>query len=347
MQLIEKEKKTTDKPLISVIIPVYNAEECLEICLRGILKQTFVNFEIILIDDGSTDSSLDICNKFALQNQKISVFHQSNVGVSKARNKGLDEARGKYIVFVDADDKVLPNYLELFIYDKEIPEGTLVLQGHLIEKNGVIQNLNLSKTEYYYKNLHENPLSESFLLFGPPWSKLFEMKLIKRHNLRFEGVVSSNEDGIFHLKYLMHIKAVKKVSECGYIYVKRDTKTITTRLYSFEELLTGLNIMLPLIKNVIKKYKVKEKAYLNGLYVIPLLRLELAVTSLYRNKYRKNRKNRLSSLALLLDENFALIKEYYVANCTKKKVLKNIFLLKSMFLVDILMLNIVKIKYNS
>lgn len=102
-------------PLISVIIPVYNTEQYLSSCLKSILSQTFNNFEVILINDGSTDQSGILCDEFVKQDSRIKVFHQENAGVSAARNVGLKYAQGKWITFVDSDDELMPDGLEVMI----------------------------------------------------------------------------------------------------------------------------------------------------------------------------------------------------------------------------------------
>ena len=106
----------TDNELISIVVPVYNAENYLEKCINSIIGQTYRNLEIILIDDGSNDNSLSICEKFALQDNRIKVFHQNNGGVASARNKGLSEASGEFIAWVDSDDSIEPEYIEK-LYD--------------------------------------------------------------------------------------------------------------------------------------------------------------------------------------------------------------------------------------
>ena len=96
---------------ISVIVPVYNAGQHLDRCIKSILCQSFVDFELLLINDGSSDDSASICDNYASGDNRIRVFHQNNTGVSAARNLGLKEMRGKYLAFVDADDYVSPYYL--------------------------------------------------------------------------------------------------------------------------------------------------------------------------------------------------------------------------------------------
>ena len=96
--------------LLSVIVPVYNVEQYLSKCIDSILNQEFKDFELILIDDGSSDNSGKICDEYVIHNDKVKVYHQINGRVSSARNKGLNEAQGDYICFIDADDYILPNY---------------------------------------------------------------------------------------------------------------------------------------------------------------------------------------------------------------------------------------------
>lgn len=101
-----------DNPIISVIVPVYNVEEYLSRCIDSILAQTFTDFELLLINDGSTDNSGRICDEYIKNDSRIKVFHTKNFGVSSARNKGIENAIGKYISFVDSDDEVFNTYLE-------------------------------------------------------------------------------------------------------------------------------------------------------------------------------------------------------------------------------------------
>ena len=107
------------KPKISIIVPVYNMEEFLEACINSILCQTYEDYELILIDDGSKDRSLEICNEYAKKDSRIIVLHKENGGQGSARNMGLDNCCGEYICFVDSDDKVTSNYLELLVYNAE------------------------------------------------------------------------------------------------------------------------------------------------------------------------------------------------------------------------------------
>ena len=120
------------KPLVSVIVPIYNAKDSLCQCIDSILSQSFTNFELILIDDGSTDESKDICDNYAIRDTRIITFHKLNGGVSSARNKGLDLAQGEFITFIDSDDYVCTSFLESLLVGEKadlVIGSILVLKG--------------------------------------------------------------------------------------------------------------------------------------------------------------------------------------------------------------------------
>ena len=114
---------------ISIIVPVYNAEKTLPRCIDSILAQTFTDYELILVDDGSSDGSLSVCSAYAARDSRIRVLHQENAGVSAARNAGLDAAAGKYIMFCDSDDEVEPEWCALLHQEIEAHPDSWVLCG--------------------------------------------------------------------------------------------------------------------------------------------------------------------------------------------------------------------------
>ena len=136
--------------LISIIVPVYNSEKALDRCINSILEQTFQNWELLLINDGSTDRSREICDEYAAKDQRIKVFHKTNGGVSSARNVGLDNAKGEWITFCDSDDEILNNTFAL--YDRIINEHNeidLISCGYLIYyKSGSLKKSLVRKISY-------------------------------------------------------------------------------------------------------------------------------------------------------------------------------------------------------
>ncbi|MGL4876269.1 MAG: glycosyltransferase [Clostridium sp.] len=190
-------------PEISIIVPVYNVEKYLRRCIDSIINQTFKNFELILIDDGSTDNCLKICNEYAEKDDRIIVIHKNNEGCSVARNKGLKIAIGKYIGFVDSDDTIEPTmYEEMF---------------NLIEK---YESTDLVECGFIFKNLIKQ--KESIILkekYSPTvWSKLFKKKLINTYNIDFPIKSHMGEDLSFVEKY---------------VCVSRDIKYILKPLYNY------------------------------------------------------------------------------------------------------------------
>lgn len=128
-----------DNIFVSVILPAYNVEEYLEVCLESILEQTHSNLEIIIVDDGSTDSTGNIADDYGKKNSKINVIHKANGGVSSARNAGLRAARGEFVVFVDPDDWITKDHVEYLLHLQELNDADICLTTRLFTKKGESQ----------------------------------------------------------------------------------------------------------------------------------------------------------------------------------------------------------------
>lgn len=202
---------------VSVIVPAYNAENTLARCLDSLLSQTYSNKEILVVDDGSTDRTASICDTYALNNSCIKVLHQLNSGVSIARNAALDIASGEYIVFVDSDDAVAPQYIDELmrwkVYDYvtagyrwQAPDMTWYLRE--FAEDDVSQQMLKSFPSKYMGKYY----------FGSPWATLMKKALIDKGNLRFDADIHSGEDTLFIFKYLRYASTVKIVPMCGYHY---------------------------------------------------------------------------------------------------------------------------------
>lgn len=189
-------------PEISVIVPIYNREDRLKQCVDSILAQKFKDFELILIDDGSTDRSSEICDFYAEKHDNCSVIHQANAGVSAARNHGLDVARGKYIAFCDCDDTVTPEWLEcmyqgyvrngvklsICCFAKRHADGTIISSSNYSN-----QDICLSDFCYLWHNIDMKGI----------WNKLFLSNVIKFHKIHFIDQYRYGEDTHFVLDYLI------------------------------------------------------------------------------------------------------------------------------------------------
>ena len=202
------------KTLISVIIPVYNAEKYLHKCVTSILSQTFTDFELLLINDGSNDLSGKICDEYATKESCIHVFHKENGGASSARNLGIDKAKGEWIVFVDSDDWVEPDYLEV-LYD-HIEDG-FVASAYSYEKDGKKwQDPLEDKTITISANNLTNILMSA--IFMAPNSKLYKRDILNDKNIRFNCQLTAKEDTLFIWSYLLHVNRIRTIRKATYHY---------------------------------------------------------------------------------------------------------------------------------
>lgn len=222
--------KDSKQPLISVIVPVFNVACFLEECISSIINQTICDLQIILIDDGSTDSSGSICDQFAERDKRILVIHQTNAGVSAARNVGIREAKGKYISFIDADD-MLPKDAYKVLLDKTLDCPALAMgRMQKISENGVL--LEQSREFYteeigssiFLKDLLEE---RKFTYLGFLWDKLFLHDVIEKNGLLFNQEIKLNEDRLFILQYMFYVKKVFLVNNIVYYYRQRSNGIIS------------------------------------------------------------------------------------------------------------------------
>lgn len=207
-------------PVVSVIIPVYNAEKYLVRCLDSVLAQSFSSLEIICINDGSTDSSLDILQSYASRDARIKIIHQENRGIAAARNAGLNEACGQYISFVDSDDALLPNLYEtVFSSDSDKADAICFSAQEVLEGS----NTPLFSSDYFevkFSGLVDMTDDDLFKLSATVWDKIFLRKNIETVGLRFpEGVWY--EDNAFVWNYFSLFRKAYFRREKLYLYYRR------------------------------------------------------------------------------------------------------------------------------
>lgn len=207
-------------PLISVIVPVYKAETTVRRCVDSILVQTFTDFELLLIDDGSPDNSGVICDEYVDRDSRVRVFHKENGGVSSACNLGLDNAKCDWVAFCDSDDYVYPNWLDNFLLPG-YENYDMVVQNLCIEdENGIIWTSGLNeKVEFHDDIISCLNLLEIHRYVGYRMNKLFKREFIeKQEPLRFNATYTFMEDEDFLLHYLERVKNVLFVKSTGYHY---------------------------------------------------------------------------------------------------------------------------------
>lgn len=211
----------------SVIIPVYNAEKTINRCVDSILSQNFKDYEIILINDGSKDNSLEYCRAYSDKHSNIVTVDKKNGGASSARNAGLDTAQGEYILFVDSDDYVESNYFDEF--EKYDLKNGLLVYTNKWERNGTDELIQRQiRNDMNDKSLFEQVyyLIDSRTINGP-YPKKFDRSLIEKNHLRFDVRMPVAEDFIFGLSYLLLCDDVKIFNKSVYINDQTDMNTLS------------------------------------------------------------------------------------------------------------------------
>lgn len=209
--------------LVSVIVPVYNVEKHLSECIKSIQEQSYKNLEILLVNDGSSDSSGEICNNFEKTDSRISVFHIKNTGVANARNFGVANATGKYITFIDSDDIITKDLIEVMV-NKIIHDNSDYVNGAFARYvNGEITSSldyfsdkgDVIDIEGYLTRMSEY---QAGAFWGGVCTKLHKKEIIDKYNLHYESNVLFAEDFRFNIEYLKHVNIVSLVHEPMYLY---------------------------------------------------------------------------------------------------------------------------------
>ena len=222
---------STPLPLISIVLPVYNCERYLEQCIQSIIRQSYTNLEIILINDGSADGSATICNEFAAKDNRIKVFHIKNQGAAHARNYGIKKAQGKYLVFVDSDDFVDCSYVEKLyslIKNDDIDLG-ICSYYELLDMGEIKHELDYHTVDSLSGNIfNDYHMLEERLFY--PVLKIFKMDIVKKYNIFFPEDMVTAEDQVFNYRYLSHVNKYKYLNECLYAYRKGNSESLASKI---------------------------------------------------------------------------------------------------------------------
>lgn len=221
-------------PKISVIVPVYKVEQYIGRCIESILAQTFRDFELILVDDGSPDNSGTICDEYADKDNRIKVIHKKNGGVSSARNAGIEVATGEWLCFVDSDDVIDETYLEDFELDKVHSE--IYFQGFKKvygQRDEELHDFSTCRSASFIEIL---AFSEDESIINSPCFKLYNRNIIIKNCIRFDCNTSYGEDHIFSLDYVMHINSAHYSFASGYNYMVNGTESLCNRIIPLQEI---------------------------------------------------------------------------------------------------------------
>ena len=322
--------------MISIIVPVYNASRTVERCVESILNQSYRDFELILVNDGSKDNSYELMKRMIENDSRVVIINQKNQGVSSARNRGLDEAKGDYILFIDSDDYVDDDYI-------------MTLQANCIDVDWVLSGIrdfawNREDNLFIYENKDYNLKDEnSYLtfvnygLFNAPFPKLYKHSIIEKKQIRFNMAISLAEDRQFNLEYLKCVNRVRTLSYIGYNYksdtpgslAKRDPGNFLKIDYS-HWLLEKENIELRNFTSILSKTYLVNKLYhiVNDFIAKGTLSLELPTNSMTRElktidyKYLNANRKLINDPIwlrkfLILNKQISLLS--YIYECFNKK----------------------------
>lgn len=209
-----------NNPLVSIIVPIYNVEIYIRKCIQSLLNQTYNNYEIILVDDGSPDNCGLICDEFATESPIIKVLHLENGGVCRARNEGMKLAKGEYFCFVDSDDWVEEDYLKDFVDNLDTP-FTMVVQDAYRDLPNEVQKdyFNFRDEKYELAKDKIKLFKDGFFQEGFPWNKIFSSKIIIENNLTFDPAIKLGDDEKWNLNYYKYIREFKFISKSNYHYI--------------------------------------------------------------------------------------------------------------------------------
>lgn len=243
---------------ISIIIPCYNIETHLPKCIDSVLRQTFTDFELLLINDGSTDGTLEVCKEYKNKDSRIKVYSHKNRGVSYTRNRGIDLAQGDYIMFVDGDDFVKKDIIEQFM--PHLKKDSWPMCGMLLVKNGVEEERVLYKE--MLKSIPYNKVSSNEIFkvityhnLSTPCCRLYDIKILKDKHIKFKEDISYQEDLIFNLEYSKFIKEIILLDYYGYYYVQHQLSSSSQYHKNFSH----IDLLFKLLKDI--PQNIQERNY--------------------------------------------------------------------------------------
>ena len=260
--------------LISIIVPVYNGEQYLKELLDSIKKQKYKKYEVLLINDGSTDNSESICLKYKSKDKRIKYYYKNNTGVSETRNFGIGKAKGEYICFVDADDIISPSYLSDFIELSYRTESDLYCCDLRKMVNPVCLEINKKFQESRFEKINKYEIINSSTS-GYMCNKMFKTDIIKKNNLKFKKDIYMCEDFLFIFEYLNFCNNVTCINKSNYIY--RIIPTSASKNIGNIKWFSILKVYDIILQNK----KVYTNSFFNKMYYSYVLYL-------YQAKYRLN-----------------------------------------------------------
>lgn len=304
---------------VSIIVPVYNAEKYLEECIDSLINQTYENIEIILVNDGSTDNSLNICKEYE-KYTNLRVITQENQGVSTARNKGLETSTGEYIMFVDSDDYIEPNMVE------EMIKGVINSDMVICEYNEKYQNSIIPikiRSDLNKINAKEAILLTFDTAGGYLWNKIFKKETIIKNNFKFDSNIHMLEDQLFVIKYMSKINEITIIHKCLYNYrIRKTSAARNTNNNKYNSIIIALHKIIDIfneldINNLIIKQKIIEYCYKdNNDLIVQNVKLVFNqdINEIYKELMKSKKIKRVNKIKMFVFKRCNWIYKHYKKN---------------------------------
>jgi glycosyltransferase involved in cell wall biosynthesis len=297
----------------SIILPAYNGQHVIERCILSVLEQNYNLFELLIIDDGSTDQTHEVCKKYYEQDSRVKYYKQNNKGVSAARNYGLKAAQNEYLLFVDADDYLLPSFLQAFhnlLASSEVEDKIFIFQDFIADirladgQEEQFKWCKFSYAEYTLKETFQALDSMNWLNWGVPFAKIYKRSIINKNHIYFNENVSFREDLIFMLEYVAHIDKLIFDPIANYCYTIDNTKkSLSNTTASFDNEIIFFNYSKQMADFYIDKYKLSNSVQL-VLYKMTYASLFRCINScMYKHKIPMKKKDRIKNIKLLATKN--------------------------------------------
>ena len=279
-----------ESDLISVIVPVYNAEKYLNHCIDSILSQVMTDFELLLIDDGSKDESGRICDEYAAKDARVRAFHKPNGGVSSARNLGLDNAMGNWITYVDADDRCSCDYLENLLSKVDDDTDLIISYAVICDSTGGGKGEVYPEYRVDASNFERLFVDSDMHWHTSPWAKLYRASIIYENDLRFNEMMHIGEDADFLFSFMLITDKIYVSSDTDYYYTCDVSGSLTKRINTIDSELASYRTILCLVNRIIQQKNIKDNRAIDNLGWLVASYVRRVLNSLYHNALKTDKR---------------------------------------------------------
>lgn len=326
--------------MISIIVPVYNSEKFLRDCISSILSQTYEDFELILLNDGSTDKSGEICKKYAKIDNRIVYIEKENGGVGETRNLGLEIARGEWVCFIDSDDEVSSDYLKAFNTNNS--DADLIYSG--IDRIDIASRKSLGRIEFTplsFDPIEKPLLLRDLLTIGFPFGKAYKKCIIDENDLKFPSDISFHEDHVFVFDYLLHSKKIQTITDITYYYkIDLQRSSLSKMHHNWRLLYRSSQYMMNRLNRIKDKFSISMKD-MQDIYTFCYEPIISAIYSIPDEELSYKEGKTIINQLLNTD---LKIRELYFPKSIKGKLIKNIYKHLPMFVTYGYLIGISKYK---